>query len=864
MQRLFEARLQTVVGATARRAAFAGVTLLAVAASGRAQSVPSPADVTGAAAGERFTTATEAVRYAEALAAASERVSWHRYGVSVEGRPLGVLVLRAPGTSDEDLAAVRAGLARLSDPDLPPGEASRIARSLPAVAWLMAGIHGDESSSTEAALWIAWDLARDAPGAEGVLDSLVVLIEPVANPDGRDRYVGWYRSVRGDAPDPEPTAMEHRPPWPGGRTNHFLFDLNRDWAWATQQETRARVAEWRRWSPQVHVDFHEMGYGSSYFFFPAANPVHPLLPDYTVRWGEYFGRRLAAEFDRRGWPYFTGETFDLFYPGYGDSWPSLNGAIGMTFEQAGGGAAGLAVRRPDGHVLTLAERLDRHREAGLATLHAAAARKTDLLREYAAFHSTSAEGDVLLVPGPSEEALEALASLLDRQGIRMERATSPFRVPATPHRGFRAREDFPPGTIRVPARQRRGRLALALLQPDAGFDGEAMRNTYDITAWSLPYAYGVEAHIGRTGSADGFVAFTPGEPGTSDVGVAPPSDGAAPFGWLVEPGFATAGPLVRWLEAGGRAVALEEAFEVDGRAWPAGTRFLPRDGEAGARLAASGLDAAAVPVRSGRTERGRDLGTPRSLVLQVPAVGLLGGPGIFSSSFGAARHLLERRARIPYSALRLEDVGRLDLDEWDVLVLPDGFPGRELAGGPAEALEAWVRGGGTLVASGGSARWVGTAWGGVEVRASRADSLDADERLRRNLRTREERRSDAWDSSVNGVILPVRIDEAHPLAWGLGRGNAAGRAFVLHTEDLSFEPAEGIEPVLAFEDELRPVAGVMSESKLRDIAASAWLVTRRLGRGRLVLFADDPLFRQMWPSNFVLFTNALLHGPALR
>jgi hypothetical protein len=249
-------------------------------------------------------------------------------------------------------------------------------------------VHGNESSSSEAAMWTAWDLARDAPEVAGVLDSLVVIIDPVANPDGRDRYVQWFNSVVGARPNPNPQAREHREPWPGGRFNHYLFDLNRDWAWGTQPETRARLATWWVWNPQVHVDFHEMGYNSTYFFFPAAAPINPIYPDTSWSGAGASARANAAAFDQRGWPYYTGEAFDLFYPGYGDSWPSLTGAIGMTYEQAGHGRPAARSRGVGRHAHA-APAGEQHRTAGHATLRTAAFGKTraaDRLRGGAARH----------------------------------------------------------------------------------------------------------------------------------------------------------------------------------------------------------------------------------------------------------------------------------------------------------------------------------------------------------------------------------------------------------------------------------------------------------------------------------------------
>jgi hypothetical protein len=345
---------------------------------GQAQEIPSPADVLGYGPGERFTDTEGVFRYASRLAEASPRARLLRYGETPEGRPLILLVLAREDRTD-GLDEIRARIDELRGPGLPESRATEIARGTPAVAWLAYGVHGDESSSTEAALWTAYDLAVGATGAAGILDSLVVLIDPMLNPDGRDRYVHWYRGAKADPPNRYADSYEHTPPWPGGRYNHYLFDLNRDWAWAVQPETRARLAQYARWNPQVLVDFHEMSHTSSYFFFPPAEPVNPVYPPSMSEWGEYFGRANAREFDRRRWLYYTEQTFDLFYPGYGDSWSSLTGAIGMTYEQAGSRRAGLAVRRPDGTVLTLADRLEHHRIAGLTTLRAAAERKTGLL-----------------------------------------------------------------------------------------------------------------------------------------------------------------------------------------------------------------------------------------------------------------------------------------------------------------------------------------------------------------------------------------------------------------------------------------------------------------------------------------------------
>ena len=824
----------------------------------RAQQPPSPAEHLGYAAGARFTDVAAVGSYAEALAAASPSVRIERYGETPEGRPLLLLIVgREEALRDlSDLERLR----ELTDPNRSAARARELASTSRAVVWFTYGIHGDESSSTEAALWTAWDLAVGTDGVGAVLDSLVVVIDPVANPDGRDRYVNWYRSVRGVEPNPEVSSTEHSQPWPGGRYNHYLFDLNRDWTWATQPETRARLEQFARWRPAVHVDFHEMGHESSYFFFPAAAPVNPIYPESTTRWAEYFGRENARVFDQRRWLYYTAEQFDLFYPGYGDSWPSLVGAIGMTYEQAGGGRAGLVVRRSDDDLLTLSDRLERHRVAGLSTLRAAAARKTELLLDFGRFHSDPGieDADVLLVPAAGT-AIHGLSSTLLAQGIQVERAVQPFRAGTAPHPGFTARSEFPEGTLRVRAGQPRGRLALTLLQPDVPHPDSGPGRTYDITAWSLPYAFGVEAHTVTGALRD--ASFTPlVTPQESKLQRAPPSS-ERPLGWLVAPTWDAAGPVIEWLRRGGKARALHEGFELEGKRWPAGTLFVQADTAAIERLLTAGLEAHAIPVNTGWTGEGPDLGTSRSSTLRAPRIGVFRGEGVWPTSFGAAWYFLERTAGIPFDALDLHGLSRLELDRWDVLVVPDGSPGRILDEADAQTLRGWLEGGGTLVAFASSARWAGREIAGIEARSFEPDSLSDDDRRLAALRTREQRREDYWDRSVNGIVLPVRADDAHPLAAGAGLGNADRRQFVLHLDDVVFEPSDGFESVLAFEKGVRAVSGVVSESKLEDLGASAWLAAANVGRGKLVLFADDPLFRLMWPSQFVLFTNALLLGP---
>lgn len=839
----------------------AAAVLLAAAlgapASGAAQAPPSPEQVLGWDLGERFTDVAAVGRYFETLAAASPLVSVAEYGASAEGRPLlQVLVASAAHRSrlDEILAANR----ELSDPETTASRADEIVRSNPAVVYFSYGVHGNESSSSEAALWTAWDLARGAPEVAGVLDSVVVVIDPVVNPDGRDRYVDFYRGARGPTPNANPMTREHREPWPGGRTNHYYFDLNRDWTWMSQPETRARLATWDDWTPQVHVDFHEMSPNSSYFFFPPAKPINPIYPDHVARWSGRIGAGNAAAFDREGWLYFTEESYDLFYPGYGDSWPSLLGAIGMTYEQAGGGSAGLAYARADGDTLTLRQRATHHRVAGQATLRTVMEGRTDLLQGFAEFHRSIDEGlpDILLVPAsgdaPGADARRAaLVEHLHAQGIRTEVAAESFEVAdAEAHPGWDQRRDFPAGTVRVPARQPRGRLAVTLLQAETLLDASY---SYDISAWSLPYGYGVEAHA-VTSSIDidwrESSATTPS-----------PSEATDPYGYLVRPGFDAWPGLISFLQAGGRGRVMADTFRIADRAYPRGTVFLPRqlNPEISSRIRAAGLLQRAEPVQSAVTQSGPDLGTGGAGALRLPRVVLVGGEGTSSGSFGAHRYFLEQRLGLPHDVVNAGDLAGADLGDVDVIVVPEagGFAG-QIGSSGMQAVEDWVRGGGTLVAVGSGAEAL-AEMAGAEVR--RRPGPEESERLSRALRTREQRQLERWEGQTPGAILEVDLDVGHPLAFGAGIAGEEGRMFVLST-GVGFEPNESFETAAWFADDAQGVSGVIGEGTVDRLRRSSWMLQRGLGRGALVLFADDPLFRIMWYAGFQPYANALLLAPA--
>lgn len=833
--------------------------------------VPSPSEFLGYPLGARFTHHHRILDYLEHLAQASPRVAIWEYGESYEGRPLTLLAVSSPENVAR-LDEIRREHLRLADPaGLSSQEIEGLASDTPVVVWLAYGVHGNESSSSEAAMAAAYALAA-ARGEWGqLLAGTVVLIDPLVNPDGRERYVASFEQDRGRLPDPDRSAAEHWEPWPGGRQNHYLIDLNRDWSWVTQQETRHRLAAYRDWEPQVFVDYHEMFSGSTYFFPPAADPVNPLLDERTVAWLDVFGRANAEAFDRQGWPYFKAETFDLYYPGYGDSYPGFRGAVGMTYEMAGHGRAGLVLERRDRSLLTLADRIARHFTTSLSTVRTAAENRHDLLATFARARADAAtrSGPAYLWAADAPEAA-ALAELLGLHGIRVGRLDADMRLRAravtSPEESVQERS-FPAGTYVVDAGQPLGKLAQTLLDRSPRLGEEFLerqrarleRNVgtefYDVTSWSLPLAFNLEAWVvpkpvpGLEGHVSGATAPTTGLDGEGRVGFLVPPAGLA--GYRLAAGLLDAGLTFR--------VALED-LEIGGRRFPAGTLFVPRlgnEGEGaeplqsvlGPLVAEAGVRA--VGVDTSYSSRGISLGSNQAPTVVPPKIGLISGSGVSPTSFGFLWHLLDRQVQLPHSRLELDRLGAVELSDYDVLVLPDGRGyGEALGGETGEAVAQWVRQGGVLVAVDSAYRW---------------------------LRDRELTSVEPWEPAEEeggagaepeplerrpiytpGAILATRLTPQHPLAAGL-----PGPPPVLFTGSTVLLPTGDPQvDVLTAAPQAPVLTGVAWPEAEARLEGSLLVSVERAGRGAVVLFSQEPDFRLFWRGTAPLFLNAVLYAPS--
>ncbi|MDO9039230.1 MAG: M14 family metallopeptidase, partial [Lutibacter sp.] len=449
------------------------------------QTLKSPAEFLGYELGSQFTRHHKVVDYFTYVSENSKSMQLEKYGETYEQRPLYVSYI----SSEENIK----NLETIREDNL---KRTGILKGNPtteiAIIWLSYNVHGNETSSSEAAMQTLYELVTKK---QDWLKNTLVIIDPCLNPDGRDRYVNWYNENKSTPFNPNPETTEHQDPWPGGRANHYLFDLNRDWAWATQIETQQRLKIYNKWLPQVHVDFHEQGINSPYYFAPAAEPFHEIITPWQRDFQTQIGKNNAHYFDKNGWAYFTKERFDLLYPSYGDTYPTYMGAIGMTYEQAGGGRGGLGVTLENETILTLNDRVEHHFTSGISTVEITSKNAPKLIAEFEKFFdNTSLKYKSYILRGDSEKIVK-LKALFDTHEIQSYVAEGKKVTAYDYDTKTRKLIQTLKTDLIVSVLQPKGKMVTALLEPESKLSDSV---TYDITAWSLPFAYGLQGFASET------------------------------------------------------------------------------------------------------------------------------------------------------------------------------------------------------------------------------------------------------------------------------------------------------------------------------------------------------------------------------
>lgn len=851
--------------------------------------IPSLEQVLGYAPGERITWSADARRYFEALvAAAPERIRLHEYGQSWEGRPLFYVAISAAenlARSDE----IRGGMRALADPQATnPAAAQAIIERQPAVTWLAYGVHGNEISSTDAAMVTAYHLlaSRDDERVAGILRDTVVIINPMQNPDGRDRFIHRFEMALGLEASAERLSAEHNEPWPSGRTNHYLFDLNRDWFIRSQPETRGHADAVRQWLPVAFVDLHEMGSDSTYYFAPEAVPYNPHLAAAQRASLELFGRTNAGWFDRFGIDYFTREVYDAFYPGYGASWPSYFGSVAMTYEQAS--ARGLVVRRSDGSEMPYADTVRNHFLTSMGTAETVAVNRGRLLRDFYDYQRSAVEEGrsealraYVLPAQADQDAVDRLGALLVAQGARVGRATVAFRA---------CGGEFEAGSLVINLDQPAKRLLRTLLdrqvpmEPDFLAEQERRRaknlpdEMYDVTAWSLPLLFNIDSV-----ACDRLVGVST-EPVAADTLPTPAAPPRAAVAYLVPWGERPALRFLgRALRAGLSLKSSDRAFTHGGRRYPAGTLIVDvadNPPDLHQRLAAlvDATRAEVVAVDDSWVSAGPNFGSRRVVTMPAPRIALAWDEPVSAYSAGNLRFVLERQFDYPVTPVRVADLAGADLSRFQVLILPERYGAGYAAAfdeSDLEKLHRWVRRGGVLLTVGRATRLLThpalellptrREYALQESDSAAADDEDDGRRAPGLALTRDDyaaaiESQDADPPSFGGAILRAAVDPDH---W-LGAGVASQLHLMARNAD-SYRPLrldDGVNVVrFAPADELL-ASGHLWETSRRQLALKPAVMARAVGRGQVIGFTQDPAVRAYQAGLNVLLANAVFRAAA--
>jgi len=820
--------------------------------------IPSPAEFLERDVGSHHTRHARLVAYFHELARQSDRITITEVGKTNELRSMIYAIVTAPENHD-NLDELRREHLRISDPSASVENVG----DQPIVVQLGYGVHGDETSSSEVAMLQAYHLvAGQSDAVQRYLQEGIFLIEPVLNPDGRDRHTHWANMHKGDPLVADPLDREHNEVWPGGRTNHYWFDLNRDWFPLTQVESRNRVDFYHRWRPNVVTDYHEMGTNSTYFFEPTEpqNSWNQLVPDrvYTDL-TERFAENWEAALDEIGSPYFTEEIYDNSYPGYGSTYPNMYGGIGFVFEQA---SARGHVQESDMRDLTFRYTIRNHLRTSLATVETAIEEKEAFLTHQRDFYTEALERAEdfptdAYVFGHAQDTsrTQAFLDLLLQHEIDVYELGAEYTAEGT---------TYEPGSAYVvPTRQPEYLMVRSVFEKVTEFPDSTF---YDTSAWSVALAYGLP----HTAVQDGGVPQ--GDPVTegaerAGLGVVERSD----YGYLIDWSDYRAAEALYHLQANG--VKMETAYEPFTARTAGGTYEYPRGSivvpvqpqsistDSLHRLVEAAEQKARINIQStetGRTPTGIDLGSEQLEPLEEPKPLMIVGEGTSGYEAGEVWHLLDTRVDMPITKVDRTDYDRVHLPDYNTMVLVSGTYDF-LSDEQIEALRTWVEDGNTLITIRRATEWA-VEHGLVDDPGLTGDtvadtaSAEPGDGVERYAYGRAEEIEGA--QRIGGSVYEVDLDRTHPLAFGITQESFP----VYRNHRIFLPPTENpYSTVARYTDDPR-LSGYVSEENLDEIRGSASLAVDDLGAGRVVLFVDNPNFRGFWYGTNKLFFNALFFG----
>ncbi len=807
--------------------------------------VKSPSEYLGYQIGSKITPYWKVLDYYQYVAnALPNQVKFESYGQSIEGRPLQVFYVSSANNISR-LEEIRTNNLKLAHAIEGEGNTT-----IPAIVWISNNIHGNETSSMEASMMTLFELVNSAhANANKWLENTLVIIDPCLNPDGTERYNNWQNGILGKQYHPDLYAREHREPWPGGRYNHYYFDMNRDWAWQTQQESQLRAAIYNKWLPHVHADFHEQGINSPYYFPPAAEPLHEVITPWQREFQTTVGKHNAKYFDSKGWLYFTKERFDLLYPSYGDTYPIYSGAIGMTLEKAGNGSAGLGVYTDDKDTLTLVDRAIQHHATGMNIVEIVSMNANKIVSEFKKFADDAIAGKlsthqtyIVKYERNRDNRFRALMDLLDKNKIHYYAASGSVK-------GFdyfskkEINHTLNSKDLVIPATQAKAALIRVLFEPETKLTDSI---TYDITAWALPYVHGLPA-IASQQKLSNLSAYSLDQV-TNNLN--------SNFGYALKwESFASAQLASALLKEKLVLKSSDYSFKLGEEEFPKGSILLMKQGNKNAQVEkllkkyADQFQVKVFNIPSGIVEGGRDFGSSEVKTIKAPKVMMLAGEGIRATNVGEVWHYFDEQLQYPIVLVNPSDFSRVKWNEIDVFIMPNGSYSFLKDAGQKQQFQTWLSNGGKVVALEGAVNQLITQdWSKLKaLKADTSKSAKADP-----LKKFADRERKAMEEYTGGAIFKLTFDDSHPLMYGT-------KDYFTLKQDANlfqyFENNTGWNVGYITADS--KISGFVGNTLSKKLKNGLIFGTQSVGQGSVVYLTDNILFRNFWENGKLLMANAV-------
>ncbi len=811
--------------------------------------IPTPSSVIGHSVGEWHLSHHKLVGYMEAVAASSNRVTMETYAHTYEGRPLMLLTFTSP-ENHENLELIRKQHLQLSE----PSESARLeVANMPVVVWMGYSVHGNEASGTNASLLAAYYLAAaQGPEIEELLDKAIILIDPSINPDGMNRFASWVNSHRSKNLDENPNSLEHNESWPKGRTNHYWFDLNRDWLPLQHPESKGRIKKFHYWKPNVLTDHHEMGAHRTFFFQPGVpSRNHPLTPENTYKLTASIAAYHAEALDEIGSLYYSQESYDDFYYGKGSTYPDINGSIGVLFEQA---SARGHLQDTDNGALSFPFAIKNQFTTSLSTLQAAKALRTELLEHQRNFYSSAikeSQNDQLrayIFQSRDHGRVYHFLDMIKRHQIDVYHISQDLNVGGT---DFSTRDSYI-----IPLRQNQYRLIKALFEQRTDFQDSLF---YDVSAWTLPLAYNLDFkaldrrnfQVSLLGEYIEDLSFPKGQV----IG------GKSLYAYVFEcREYYSYRAINHLLNQQLRVkVATENMIMQSGVIMPPGSVIIPvahqeLDPEEIYQLMQFIAENDGLAVRSlstGFSTRGKSWGSPSIKPLTQPKVVVLSDDGISGNEVGEVWHLLDQRFDVKMTMVSQRKFTGLDLTKFNTLIMVSGKY-RFLSNTAKDKIKQWIENGGQVICWKTGAKWLTDAKiSSLQFKKNETDTISQLPYGERNKYTGAQK--------IRGAIFKVKLDLTHPLAYGMEHSTMP----IFRNSELFMQRSKNpfTNPIMYTSNPL--MSGYIHANKLEELTNTPAAGISHLGKGRIVAFTDNPNFRAFWYGTNKLFLNALFFGPTI-